>query len=182
MWSKIKALLSSEDPEIAAAKVRMVADQKQDPRRHYIFGLLAMSQRADPAYLPELAQMAVREWYGLSSAEQLKKRIAAYVAGTGSTPAYDAFRAIFLARAGQGAGLLDEEESWDWAFRAARKVQQAYRSWASYGAGYIEGHLAYRNSQGDAAETIAQYRKNLEEKCAGPLQEIWQGSSFALPL
>jgi len=170
---------TSESPEVAEAKRKMELD-KADPRRRYIWSILAISASsdADPGYLPEFASMAMRDWYGMSSREELLDNIDYYIEGTGSTPGYDVFRAVFMARAGFGAGMLSEAESWEAAYRVARKMQQAYPSWNHYGMGYIEGHVAYRTKQGDDADTVAGYRKNLLERFQTLSNSTWAETPF----
>ncbi len=93
-----------------------------DVRKRYVWCVRAITDdKADSAYLPEFASKALREWYGMKSAKQLAENIEYYLAGTGSTPAYDVARAVFMARAGFGAGFLSDTESWEAAFgRRAR--------------------------------------------------------------
>ncbi len=184
MFGWLKSLFgTSEDPEVAEAKRKMDLD-KADPRRRYIWSILAISSssQADPGYLPGFATMAMRDWYGMKSREALLRNIDYYIEGTGSTPGYDVFRAVFMARAGFGAQMLSEDESWEAAYRVARKMQQAYSSWNHYGMGYIEGHIAYRTKQGDDAETVAGYRKNLLERFQTLSNTNWHETPFQTPI
>src|SRR5262245_43042438 len=102
MWNKLKSALGfGEDPVIAEAKRKTLLDQA-DPGKHFVSGLLAISSSsggADPAYQTEFAKTAITEWYGIESPQELERRIQDYIDGYGETPAYDLFRAVFLARA-----------------------------------------------------------------------------------
>ena len=161
MFGKLLSMLGfGDDPETAEAKRRMTQDAA-DPRRRMVFGLLAMSYELDPAYLQGHATTAIREWYDLSSADQLRKEVHAYLR---SNDGYDVFRAVFLARAGQGAGMLTEDESWNLAFEAVRRAQAGYTDWPHYGAGYLAGHMKYRKSQGDDEATLARYHGNITQR------------------
>jgi hypothetical protein len=182
MWNKIKAVLGLGDsPEVAAAKARTLIDT-QDARKRFVFGMLSLSYEADPAYLTELATTAMREWYGIGSSKELRERIEFYLEGTGSTPGYDAYRAAFMARAGHGAGLASEVDSWEWALRAARKAQQSYPGWTQFAMGYLEGHLAYRKSEGDTDEALVGYRNNIMARIRDQTNGLWAQTPFQTPL
>lgn len=73
-------------------------------------------------------------------------------------------------------------ESWDLALACARKAQAAYPSWDAYGHGYLEGHLAYRQSQGDDASTLAGYRANIQKRIANHQRGCWAATPFHTPL
>jgi hypothetical protein len=177
MWGKLKSALGlGQDRELAAAKARTLEDHG-DPRRRFVFGVLCVSYEADPAYL-ESTRPAVRDWYGIETPGELVEEIQAYLDDGGDNPAYDAFRAAFLARAGQAAGMIDEEESWRWAIAAARKVQRSYPSFMHYGMGYLEGHLDYRKSQGDDDQTIEGYRKNILARLNERAKDPWAQTPF----
>jgi len=182
MWNKLKAALGFGDtPEVAAAKSRTVVDG-QDPRKRFVFGMLSLSYDADPAYLVSLATKAMRQWYGIGSGKELQERIEFYLQGTGSTPGYDAYRVAFMARAGHGAGLANDVDSWQWAWRAARKIQQSYAGWTQFGMGYLEGHLAYRKSEGDADEVLSEYRNNIMARIREQTSGLWAQTPFQTPL
>ena len=138
MWDKIKSFLGlGPDPEVVRAKARMAEDSR-DPRKAFIQGILAMSYEADPGYLPGHAETAIREWYGVQSRQELIESIQGFIQSSRSTPGYNVFRSVFLARAGYGAGFLSEDESWRWAFFAGQRAQQIYGQWEEYGQGYLE--------------------------------------------
>ena len=185
MWNKLKSALGfGEDPVVIEAKKKTAVDQA-DPRKRFVSGMLAISPAdggADPAYLTNFARTAITEWYGIASPQDLAQRIQNYIEGYGSTPAYDIFRAVFLARAGFGAGYLDDAGSWSWAFNAARKLQQTYPSWDHYGMGYAEGHLAYRKSEGDDSQRLQEIRQNLSQQIGELARGIWAQTPFNTPL
>lgn len=155
-----------------------------DARKRYVWCILAIStsEEADPGYLPEFATMAMRDWYGMKSREMLLSNIDYYLGGTGSTPGYDAFRAVFMARAGFGAGMLSEAESWEAAYRVARKLKQSYPSWNHYAQGYLEGHLAYRTSEGDAEDDLQRYRRNILERHRVIAGSVWPQTPYETPV
>ena len=182
MWSKLKSALGfGEDPEIQAAKTQMEIDHT-DPRKRFVSGVLAMSQDVDPAYLAQFATTAVSEWYGIESREELIERIEDYLEGVDAPAGYDAFRAAFLARAAVATRFLNPDESWEWAFKAARKVQRSYPNWNAYGMGYLEGHLAYRKSEGDGEDEVRQYRQNIVERMGAHSKGIWARTPFDTPV
>lgn len=161
MWKKLLDILGLGDPpHIIAAKQRMALDQA-DPRRRMVCGILAISYEADPAYLGDFASTAIREWYGIDSADLLEQRIREYLDGGIGTPGYDVFRAAFLARAGFGAGMLTEARSWSLAYDAAAVMQRHYQTWQHYGMGYLDGHLEYRRKEGDSEGRRSELRQNL---------------------
>ena len=177
MWSMLKSALGLEAPEIVEARRRMALDH-QDPRRRFVFAVLAISCAVDPAYDEELAHTAITEWYGIRSRDRLAPAIDRFLRGTNSTPAYDAFRAAFLARAGQGAGMLDVMSAWAWAGRAGQLVQRSYPSFLHYGMGYIDGHLDYRRSEGDDAATLERHRQNLLTKAGRLAKRVWAQTPY----
>jgi hypothetical protein len=129
-----------------------------------------------------MARTAVSEWYGIKSREQLLERIEDYIEGKMSTPAYDAYRATFLARAGLPAGYLGVDESWQLSLRAAQRVQQTYDGWLAYGMGFLQGHLDYRKGCGDDAAKLADNRKDMLQHLNGLSQGIWSTTQFRTPL
>lgn len=167
--------------EEAESRKRMAGDE-HDPRRRFVFGVLAMSYEVDPGYMPKHAAMAIREWYGVEDRDDLLSRIHDYVEGYNDSRAYDAFLGTFLARAGFGAGMLSEEESWNLAFSASRTIQTAYASWGDYGRGYLVGHLGYRKEQGDDSDTLKERRKTVEERIARHERELWPRTPFQTSL
>lgn len=182
MWNAIKTMLGMgepERPEITQAKTRMQADAA-DPRKRYVWCILAIStsEEADPGYLPDFSSTAIREWYGMKTREKLLSNIDYYIEGTGSTPGYDAFRAVFMARAGFGAGMLSEGESWEAAFRVARKLKESYPSWNHYAQGYLQGHLDYRKSEGDSEDALARYRRNILERYRVIAGSVWPQTPY----
>jgi hypothetical protein len=181
MWSKIKSALGLGLGEVQA---KMNVDH-QDPRKRLVWCMLAISPgaNADPAYRPQFANKALREWYGMNDHDELLGNIDFYIEGTGSTPGYDAYRAVFMARAGFGANMLSEAESWECAFKVIRKLQRTYPSWNEYGSGYLEGHLAYRQEQGDDSETLNGYRRNIIEHITELNQRgLWTQTPFQTPV
>ncbi|HVR18763.1 MAG TPA: DUF1266 domain-containing protein [Polyangiaceae bacterium] len=187
MWKGIKALFGmgekADPPEVVEAKRRMAIDAAE-PRKRYVWCVLAIStsERVDPGYLPEFASKAIREWYGMKSREKLLENIAYYIGGTGSTPGYDAFRAAFMARAGFGAGMLSEDESWDAAFRVVRNLKRSYPSWDHYANGYLDGHLAFRKKQGDSDDALQRYRRNILERQRIIASTVWPQTPYEMPV
>lgn len=167
----LSRLFSGEDAETREARKRMDVDLR-DPRRAFVWGIVAVSYNVDPAYLRAHATEAIRDWYGVTSAQDLLSRNpGSFVAN--QHVAYNQFRLCFLARAGFGAGLLDEASSWDMAIRNAALVQQHYSSWQHYGQGYIDGHLSYRAHEGDSPERLNEIRNSLAEKLSVKQRTVW---------
>jgi hypothetical protein len=173
----LSRLLPGEDAETREARKHMARDLT-DPRRAFVWGVVAVSYELDPAYMPEHATEAIRDWYGVKSADDLLGRTAANFVANDHV-AYNAYRLCFLARAGFGAGMLDATQSWDMAIRHAAVVQQHYGSWAEYGRGYLEGHLSYRAHQGDAPDQLAQYRRSIGERLDVKQRNVWSGIPWA---
>ncbi|MEZ4365488.1 MAG: DUF1266 domain-containing protein [Kofleriaceae bacterium] len=180
MFGALKKLFSGEDAETRAARLQMTTDLA-DPRRAFVWGVVAVSYKLDPGYLKAHATEAIRDWYGISSAQQLLGFRAEHF-GTRSHPAYNQYRLVFLARAGFGAGLIDAETSWGWAMREAAVVQQHYGSWQDYGQGYVAGHLEYRASQGDPPARLEEIRGNLTTQLAAKQREVWVAVPFHTPM
>jgi hypothetical protein len=177
MLNWLKSLFAGEDPEAKQAREKMAID-RQDPRKLFVWGILCMAEEHDPGWKPSYATTAITEWYGIADKAALLAQTADGFRASGH-PAYDQFRLAFLARAGFGAGMLTEAESWDLAFRAARAVQRTYPDWTAYGAGYRDGHLAYRASCGDPPDQLAQYRQNLDAKIAEKQRTVWVAVPWA---
>jgi hypothetical protein len=182
MFSAIlQALGLRENPAVVEAKKKTSLDHA-DPRKRFVFATIAMSYDADPAYLVEHAREAMLDWYGIRDRTALIDRLEYYMEGTESTRAYDLYRAMFLARAAVAVGFLSDAESWWWASAIASSVQRYYRDWASYGSDYVEGHVAYRQSQGDDPETLRDCRENARKNVASCATEWWAGTPFATPM
>lgn len=178
MFNALKRLFGSKpDPEVAAARERMNRDHV-DAAKRSVFCLLAISNPADPAYRQKMAQTAVAQWYGIEDRNELIERIHEYLEGGMSTPAYDAFRAAFLARAGEAVGYLSSDESWQLAQQAVRRVQQTYDGWMSYGIGYLEGHLNYRRSEGDDHDTLQERKAGVMQKISELSADLWGRTPF----
>lgn len=176
----LSRLFTGEDEETRHARMRMAAD-RQDPRRTFVWGILAASYDLDPAYLPAHANEAVRQWYGVKSAGQIVEWTAANFAANRHV-AYNQYRLCFLARAGFGAGLLDETTSWSLAIRHAAVAQQHYRDWGDFGRGYLEGHLSYRTEQGDPPNALATHRKNIGQRLEQTQRTVWVAVPWATPM
>lgn len=181
---KLTAMLSlrslfarSETPEVRAGRARMAIDHR-DPDRRFAFGVLAVQYSVDPAYLPVHAAFALRDWYGLGSTVAVRERILQYLMMRGRDPGYDLFRAAFLARAGFGAGLLGQDESWHRALAIADEVKSRFTSWASYADSFRAGHLELRRQQGDAREVIAEHDAELARRIARLHRTIWNAAPF----
>lgn len=167
----LSRLFRGDDAETREARKRMEVDLR-DPRRAFVWGIVAVSYDVDPAYLRDHATEAIRDWYGVTSAQDLLSWTgASFVAN--EHVAYNQFRLCFLARAGYGAGLLDEATSWQMAFRNATIAQQHYSSWQHYGQGYLEGHLSYRAHQGDSPERLNEIRNSITEKLQLKQRTVW---------
>lgn len=171
MLEWLKSLFGGEDAESKQARERMAID-RQDPRKLFVWGVLCMAESHDPGWKPNYATTAITQWYGIQNKAALLAQTADGFRASGQ-PAYDQFRLAFLARAGFGAGMLTEAESWDLALRAARGVQRAYTDWKAYGVGYREGHLAYRASCGDSPDQLAQARKSLDATIDEKQRTVW---------
>ena len=167
--------LFGEAPEVKAARRAMQADLAVDPRRGFVVGILAVSYEVDPGYLKAHATEALTQWYDVRSAAAIE----AYRFGVPDGGAYDAFRHAFLARAGFAAGMLPEARSWELAFRQAAVVAQRYRSWPEYGEGYLQGHLAYRRSQGDPPARLAEIEASTRARLAKLATTRWAALPFA---
>lgn len=173
----LSRLFTGEDAETREARKRMALDLR-DPRRAFVWGVVAVSYEIDPAYQRDHATEAIRDWYGVTSAKQLLEWTQADFSAN-QHAAYNIYRLCFLARAGFGAGLLDEGQSWGMAFHHAAALAQHYRSWAEYGQGYLEGHLSYRALQGDSPQQLAQYRGSITERLALKQRTVWSGINWA---
>ena len=167
----LSRLFGGEDAETKEARTRMEQDRR-DPRRTFVWGVVAASYELDPAYLRAHATEAIRDWYGVKSAHDIVSWTAADFTANGHV-AYNQYRLCFLARAGFGAGVLDEATSWDLAIRHAAVLQQHYRSWQDYGQGYLEGHLSYRQHEGDPPAKLAEYRASIQERLALKHRTVW---------
>jgi hypothetical protein len=89
---------------------------------------------------------------------------------------------MFLARAGFGADMLSEAESWEATFRAARKLKQSYPSWNHYGTDYIDGHVAHRKGSGDPEEALQRSRRNLLENMRVIAGKVWSQTPYETPI
>jgi hypothetical protein len=172
-----KGLFGSGGP---SPEQRTQADHA-DPRKRYVFGLMSLLYDADPAYQKKVVSVSLKDWYGIDSRDELLERIQDYLAANDS-PAYDAFRAAFLARVGFGAGLLTEDESWAWGVRAAQKVQATYRNWGEYGMGFLAGHLDYWKDCGKDADYLQDRRQHVMTQIQARSSGLWANTPFTLAL
>lgn len=145
---------------------------RRDPRRAFVWGIVAVSYEVDPGYLKAHATEAIRDWYGVASAAELLSRTGADF-NANEHVAYNQFRLCFLARAGYGAGLVDEATSWDLAFRHAALAQQHYASWQHFGQGYLDGHLSYRAYEGDPPDRLQEVRVGITQKLQLKDRTVW---------
>lgn len=182
MFEKLDSLLGlGASAETLAAKRRMLADSS-DERRRFVHAALAVGRDVDPAYVPEQARTALSEWYRIDAREELVTSIYAHLAGRDAAAGYDAFRALFLARAGAGASLLTDLESWALSFEAGKKIQRAYAGWTFYALGYLEAHLSHCESAGDSEEKLERARAKVLCRMARHEREIWSVTPFYAPL
>ncbi|HEX2734310.1 MAG TPA: DUF1266 domain-containing protein [Polyangiaceae bacterium] len=180
MWSKIKSALGLGLGEVEA---KMAVDH-QDPRKRFAWAILAAfpNANADPAYRPKFANTALREWYGMNDHDELLENIDFYIEGTGGTVGYDLYRAVFMARAGFGAGMLSEAESWDAAFKVIRKLQSTYPSWNEYGRDFLAGTLDYRKESGDDQDALDTHRHAVTQNLAELGKTLWSQVPFNTPV
>lgn len=171
---KLLDLFAGEAPEVKAARRAMQADLATDPRRGFVVGMLAVSYEVDPGYLKAHATEALTDWYDVRTAAAIE----AYQFGVPDRGAYDAYRHAFLARAGFAAGLLPELRSWQLAFQQAALVTQRYRSWPEYGEGYLQGHLAYRRSQGDPPARLGEIEASTRARLTKLAGTRWAALPF----
>jgi hypothetical protein len=181
MWKKVVSLFGGGPKSEVERAIELTRADRSDPRKRYVFAVLAVSCEGDPAYMPEHANKAVRTWYRIGTPEELVSRMAKYLDGTSERLAYDTFRAAFLARAGCAAGLIAEPASWDWALRAARVVQARFAGFEPYGLGYLEGHLWYRAGQGDGEAELAEVRRSKLALFDQLKKDVWT-APFTTPL
>lgn len=171
MWNKLLNLLGlGEDPELTRAKERTRADAA-DPKKAMLWGVLAVTYNADPAYMPGHSAMALRDWYSVNTPAELKERIADYYGPDAS--GYDLFRGVCLARYGQATNFLSEAESWRLALDGVRAIQTACRSWADYGESYLAGHLDYQRGNGASPEAIADRTARCRATMAALARTAW---------
>ena len=90
--------------------------------------------------------------------------------------AFDAARAVMLARAGLMLGWLEESETWAYLGAVACDVQHTYASWAAYGADFVLSRNVWAGDGGrDVFDEIMQL---LLAKPSSP----WRVLPWALPL
>jgi hypothetical protein len=173
MWKRLTSLLGGGPKSEVERAIELTEADRSDLRKRYVFAVLAVSCEGDPGYMPDHANKAVRTWYRIGTSEDLVARMTRYLDGTSQRLAYDTFRAAFLARAGFAAGLIAEPASWEWAIRAARVVQTRFKSFEEYGLGYVEGHVWYRASQGDAETALAEVRQSKLALISRLSTDVW---------
>jgi hypothetical protein len=78
-------------------------------------------------------------------------------------------RCINVAGWGFLAGYLTEEEAWDHIMPAARKIQQAYGSWETFGRAYMVGTAFWRAPR---AEQNGQIARDLVANAGSPWNQI----------
>lgn len=78
--------------------------------------------------------------------------------------AWDASRAITMARWCAAAGHLSSARAWSWAMDAARRMRAAYRSWDELEQGFVLGEAYFRGtwSTGSDLEAIQRREARLE--------------------
>jgi hypothetical protein len=164
-------MFRGDDDEQQNARERM-AEDRSDPRRAFVWGVLAVSYKLDPGYLPKYATKTLTEGYGLDTKEQLLA-MNRFALPANEHSAYNQFRLCLLARAGQGAGLLDAETSWERAIQEASVVQHHYDGWLAYGRGYLAGHLAYRREMGDGPEELMRLMESIGSSLPAKQANVW---------
>jgi hypothetical protein len=173
----VLGFIFGEDEETKAARKKMAADAN-DPRKRFVFGVLAISYKVDPGYLPQHAKTALTDWYGIRSPADLENMSF----GVAEHPGYNLYRKCFLARAGYGAGMIGEDKSWTLALNECRQIQRTFASWDELGRSYLAGHLAYRASEGDSAARLAEIQANTTKRLSEIQKEVWAGVPFGTPL
>jgi hypothetical protein len=176
LFETLKKLISGEPDEsleYKEARQLMHRDAQEDPRRAAVFGVLAISWDVDPGYIEE-ARIALRDWYGVSS----KEKILSYRFRSNSSPAYNAYRMTFLARAGFAAGYLTEPESWNLCMVQLKIIAEQYDDFPAYGYGYLAGHLEHRATQKDSPEELQKTRHTLIVRIEKMRRNIWRNMNL----
>lgn len=170
----VKGLFSDDDDagdEDQQARDRM-ADDRADPRKLFVFGVLCCTEDIDPGYRQEYAKVALADWYSIESGQEILEMGQDYFAAR-EYPAYNIFRLCFVARAGYGAGMLDEAASWGVCFRHCSELHRTYSSWQAFAQGYVDGHVSYRRHCGDDEATVAGYRDRAQARMQQALNGWW---------
>ena len=94
--------------------------------------------------------------------------------------AFDAARAIMLARAGLMLGWLAEPEAWAYMLDVARNAQRTYRSWAAYGTDFILARDVWAGRRcGDIFDDVV--TQLLSDPDSPWLQLAWEQPGLSVP-
>lgn len=108
-----------------------VLADRADSRKHWVQAAQALYQSfvGDAGYwsVKEATNCLSKGW-STSNRQELIELIDRYISGECNV-AFDKLRIIFLARVGKGAGWLDDDTSWNYAFQAIKDIQANYSSW-----------------------------------------------------
>jgi hypothetical protein len=111
-----------KDPSIA---------DRLDPRKHWVQAAIALYQGkvGDAGHWSgNAARETLKVGWSTQTRDELLELIDRYIAGECNV-GFDKLRIIWLARLGRGAGWLDDETSWGYAFPAVTELQRTYGSW-----------------------------------------------------
>jgi Protein of unknown function (DUF1266) len=133
-------------PSLIAAASSQASDVAIPLRRFGQCAVFIITGDQDYGYFPAHApqKMLAASW-GIIDADRGRAQITALL-GNSSGPdlvAFDAVRAIHLARACAGAGFIPQGESWAYVKRAAAMLQQRFRSWDEVGDAYLAAKNAW---------------------------------------
>jgi|SRR6478609_1995113 len=116
---------------VSSTKKNPSVDERQDPRKHWVQAAIALYQGdvGDAGHWSgNKARELLKNGWSTTTREELLELIQTYITGE-CNMGFDKLRIIWLARLGRGAGWLDEQTSWGYAFPAMAELQRTYGSW-----------------------------------------------------
>ena len=116
----------------------------------------AFGMRSGESHMRDAVFALHRDW-GIDSAPGARERLAELLEPE-QRPAWDLCRAVAVAGWSHRAGFLPLEEAWDFAVRAARKLQPLHGGWFSMAEAYLSGYDEHFGEDPDPIQRGARER------------------------
>lgn len=140
-------------------RARFLSD-RSDPRKFWAQAAIALYQDdSDPGCWKQEHAVSCLQGWKTAAQPALVRLLQRYIKGECNV-GFDKLRIIYLARAGRGAGFLDEATSWGYAFDAMTEIQRHYVSWEQLRVAMDDGRAQWYGGKDKVPQSALELSKS----------------------
>jgi len=169
--------LRASDPD-RIMRQRMAEDATNPYKQWVQSAFLLVTRDCDYAYIPPAeARHLMQDWWDVRSANEFRSVLGRLRSAERADNAWDLVRFIVVARLGVAAGHCTDDESWRQIRPVARRLQQAYPSWAAMAQAYVQARRQWRSMplDGSGDDTMMRW---VVENIASLRDDRWRVQDF----